>query len=233
MTLPKIDLPIFEMTLPSNGKKVKYRPFTVKEEKILLVAQESGEAEQQILGARQIVNNCLVDEDVSNLPMFDLEYILLLLRARSVDNNIQFSIKDPDTEETVLLDLDIDEVKISRDDNHSNEVRINDEYMLYLRYPSIDEFISIINMNPDDPLVNYFIMISCLDKIASEDEVYLFKDYTNEQIDEFMENMSGDVLKGIQMFFETMPKLRHELKYKNKNGDDKTFVIEGMRTFFI
>lgn len=233
MTLPKIDLPIFEMTLPSNGKKVKYRPFTVKEEKILLVAQESGEAEQQILGARQIVNNCLIDEDVSNLPMFDLEYILLLLRARSVDNNIQFSIKDPDTEETVLLDLDIDEVKISRDDNHSNEVRINDEYMLYLRYPSIDEFISIINMNPDDPLVNYFIMISCLDKIASEDEVYLFKDYTNEQIDEFMENMSGDVLKGIQMFFETMPKLRHELKYKNKNGDDKTFVIEGMRTFFI
>ena len=88
-------------------------------------------------------------------------------------------------------------------------------------------------MNQDDPLMNYFIMTSCLDKVASEDEVHDFKDYTDEQIDEFMENMTGDVVTGIKEFFETMPKMRHELKYKNKNRDDKTFVIEGMRTFFI
>jgi len=233
MGLPKIDLPIFELKLPSTGKKVKYRPFTVKEEKILLVAQQDGEAEQEILATKQIVNNCLIDIDITELPMFDLEYVLLLLRARSIDNSIGFTVKDPDTEETVELELDIDNVKITKDDKHTNQVKINDDFTLFLKYPNIDQFIQIITMNQEDPLMNYFIMTSCLDKVASEDEVHDFKDYTNEQIDEFMENMTGDVVTGIKEFFETMPKMRHEIKYKNQNGDDKTFVIEGMRTFFI
>jgi hypothetical protein len=104
---------------------------------------------------------------------------------------------------------------------------------MFLKYPTIDEFIKIIKMSPNDPLANYFIMVSCLDKLASEDEVHYFKDYTSEEIDSFMESLSGSVIKGIENFFQTMPKLRHEIKYKNKNGDEKTFVIEGMRTFFI
>lgn len=233
MPLPKIELPLFELELPSSGKKIKYRPFTVKEEKILLVAQESDEPEQTVLSVKQIVNNCLVDVDVEKLAMFDLEYVLLMLRSKSVDNNIKFAVKDPDTEENVELEIDLNEVKVTRDDEHSNRIKINDYYTLFLQYPTIEEFIKIAKSDKKDPLVNYFIMISCLDKIASEEEVYNFSDYTNEEIDDFMENLQGDVLKKIQKFFETMPKLRHEMKYTNKEGKEQTFVIEGMRSFFI
>ena len=101
MALPKIDIPIFEMELPSTKKKIKYRPFTVKEEKILLVAQEANDPMQEIMAARQVVSNCIIDEDISKFAMFDLEYVLLVLRSRSVDNTITFQIKDPDTEETI------------------------------------------------------------------------------------------------------------------------------------
>lgn len=232
MSLPKIDLPIAQLTLPSTGEKVKYRPFTVKEEKILLVAQQSDDPEQEILAAKQVLNNCLIEKEVSELAMFDLEYILLTLRAQSVDNEIAFSIKDPETKENVQLSLNINEIKITRDPNHTNEIKINDEYTLFLKYPTIDQFIQIVKMNPTDPLVSYFIMISCLDKLASADEVFDFSKYTGKEVDEFMENVSGEVIKGIQRFFETMPKLRHELKYTNKEGKERTFVLEGVRSFF-
>ena len=233
MALPKIDLPIFEMTLPSTGEKIKYRPFTVKEEKILLVAQESKDASQEIVATKQVVNNCLIDKDITEIAMFDLEYILLVLKSKSIDNNITFAIKDPDTEEVVKLEIDIENIQFKKFEEHSKEVKINQEYVLYLKYPTIDQFISIVEMDPKDPLVNYFVMISCLDKLASEDEVHNFKDYTEEEIDAFMEDLDGSVVKGIQKFFETMPKLRHEIKYTNKNSVEKTFVIEGMRSFFI
>jgi hypothetical protein len=232
MSLPKIDLPIFELKLPSSGKKIKYRPFTVKEEKILLVAQESNDREQELLAARQIVNNCLVKTDVSKLPMFDLEYVLMVLRARSVDNSVKFSITDPDTKERVDLEINIDEVTVTKDKEHTNKIKINDQFVLFLKYPTIDEFSQIIKMDPSDPLVNYFIMVSCLDQLASEEETYNFKDYSQEEIDDFMNDMTGEVMKDIKKFFETMPKLRHECKYINKNGNQKTFVIEGMRSFF-
>ena len=233
MPLPKIDIPIFEMELPSTKKKLKYRPFTVKEEKILLVAQESDDSEQEILAARQVVSNCIIDEDVSKFAMFDLEYVLLVLRSRSVDNTITFQIKDPDTEESIQLVIDAENVKFMETETHTNKIELDRTYSLFLKYPTIEEFTSIIKMDDDDPLVNYFVMISCLDYIASEDEVHYFKDYENSDIDAFMDNLDGGVIKKIEHFFSTMPKLRHEMKYKNKEGKDKTFVIEGMRSFFI
>lgn len=233
MGLPKIDLPIFELELPSTGETFKYRPFTVKEEKILLVAAESNDAMQQILAIKQVVNNCAIDIDVAELPMFDLEYLLLLLRARSVDNSISFDIQDPDTEEYVKLNVDIDKIKLTRPEGHTNQVKINEDYTLFLRYPSINEFIKITQFESNDPLASYYIMVSCLDKVASEDEVYSFKNYTSKEIESFMDDVSGDAIKGIQNFFETMPKLRHEMPYTNNLGAEKTFVVEGIRTFFI
>lgn len=233
MALPKIDLPLFEMKLPSSGEMIKYRPFTVKEEKILLIAQEADDPTQEVMAVKQIVNNCLPDIEVDELAMFDLEYIMLVLRSRSVDNTVDFSITDPDTEENVKLTLDIEDVIVKTIDGHTNEISLNDEFMLYLKYPTINEFLKIMKLDASDPLVNYFMMISCLDKIASEDEVHFFKDYSDEETDAFVENFSSQVVKGIQIFFETMPKLRHEIKYTNKNKDEKTFVVEGMRSFFI
>jgi hypothetical protein len=231
--LPKIDLPLFELVLPSTGKKIKYRPFTVKEEKILLVAQESNEPEQTILSVKQVINNCLVDIDVEKIAMFDLEYVILVLRSKSVDNNIRFAVKDPDTNESIELEIDLNDVKVTRSEEHTNKIKVNDDYTLFLRYPTIQEFIKIAGSDSKDPLTSYFIMVSCLDKIASESEVFKFSDYTDQEIDEFMEGLQGDVIKRIQKFFETMPRLRHEMKYKNKDGKEQTFVIEGMRSFFI
>ena len=233
MSLPKIDLPIMELELPSTREKIKYRPFTVKEEKILLVGQASDDPTQEILAARQVVNNCLLDKDVSDLAMFDLEYVLLILRARSVNNLIEFKIKDNETQEDVELNLDIDNISLTRYDDHTNEIDINDTYKLFLKYPTIDQFLKLTQLDEDDPLADYLVLCTCIDYIASDDEVYYFKDYTQEEIDTFMDDLSGQAIKGIQKFFETTPRLRHEMKYTNKEGKEKTFVIEGLRSFFI
>ena len=232
MALPKITLPIMELTLPSTGEKIKYRPFTVKEEKILLVAQESGDPTQEILAAKQIVNNCLIDKNVADMPMFDLEYILLVLRSTSVNNLISFKLRDPDTDEEVPIELDINQITVKRFEGHTNEVRINDDYVLFLKYPTIEEFVKLTTMDAQDPLTDYFMLCSCIDKVASDDEVHEFKDYKQEDIDAFMDSLSGEVIKNISKFFETMPRLRHEIKYTNKNDTEKTFVVEGMRSFF-
>lgn len=232
MGLPKIDLPIFEAKLPSTGETIQYRPFTVKEEKILLVAGQAEDPMQQVMAIKQVVNNCLLEKDVGTLAMFDLEYILLMLRARSVDNTVTFEIRDPETEEIVKLELDIDKVKLTEIEGHTNKVKINEEYTLFLKYPTIDEFIKITGIDDNDPLASYFVMVSCLDRVASEDEVFEFSKYTQKEIDQFMEDVSGDVVKGIKAFFDTMPKLRHEMPYTNNKGEEKTFVVEGIRSFF-
>ena len=232
MALPKIDLPIFEAKLPSTGETIQYRPFTVKEEKIMLIAQEDEDGSQEMVATKQVVNNCLLNKDITELAMFDLEFIFLLLRSRSVDNTITFGIMDPDTDEPIELSMDIEGIELTQPEGHSKEVKINDDFMLYLKYPTIDEFIKIAEADIGDPLVNYMILISCLDKVASEDEVHEFKNYTSEEIDHFMESIQGGVIRGIQTFFETMPKLRHEMKYTNKEGKEQTFVIEGMKSFF-
>jgi hypothetical protein len=233
MALPKIDLPIFELDLPSTGKTIKYRPFTVKEEKILLVAQESNDATQELMAIKQVVNNCLVDEEAEQLAMFDLEYIMLILRSKSVDNMIEFQVTDPETDKIVELKLDIENVTLTTPDNAQTEVKVNDEYTLYLKYPTIDEYAKILVMDNEDPLVNYVLMVACMEKIASEDEVSHFKDYSEEDVAGFVDNLSADVIKGIQDFFENIPRLRHEMHYTNADGNDKTFVVEGMRSFFI
>ena len=233
MSLPKIDMPTFEMVLPSSGETVKYRPFTVKEEKILLIAQEGDDIKSAINAVKQVVNNCLIEVDIEKFAMFDLEYILLLLRSKSVDNNVKFAIRDLDTDETVELELNLDDVKVTTVDEHTNKIRVNEEYTMFLRYPTINQFVEFIEGDQEDPLVTYNIMVSCLDKVASENEVFHFKDFSREEIDKFMDDLSGDVLVQIKRFFDTMPKLRHEMKYKNKNGDDKIFVLEGMKSFFI
>ena len=233
MALPKINLPISELVLPSTGEKIKYRPFSVAEEKVLLVAAESGESEQEMLAMKQIIGNCLIDVDVTDLALFDFEYLFLKLRSRSVDNVAKFVVNDPDTKLPVSLEVNIDDISFTRSEDHTKEVQINDEYMLYLKYPNIDDFISIIGKNPEDPLVNYYIMTRCLDTLASDDEIHYFKDYKEEEINEFMDGISAEVVKEIGTFFDTMPKLRHEINYTNTEGKDQTFVIEGTRSFFM
>lgn len=233
MPLPKIELPLYELTLPSNGNKIQYRPFTVKEEKILLTAQQSEDSEQIVMAIKQIVNNCIQDYDIDKLALFDLEYILINIRSKSVDNNVEFEIKDPDTDEKIKLKLNLQNVKVHKDENHTNRIPVDDKYTLFLKYPTIDDFASILNKKELSAEKSYEILISCIDILASEDEVYNFKDFTKKQVDEFVESLNSDVTKKIKTFFDTMPKVRHEMPYKNSNGEEKVFTIQGTQSFFM
>lgn len=236
MALPKIEKPIYEIEIPSTGKKVKYTPFTVKEEKILLTAQESKDSAQIILSIMQILNNCVLDIDVNSLAIFDIEFLLLTLRSKSVDNVVEFEIKDPDTEEQIKLSVNLSEVKISKDETHTNRVDINDQYVLFLKYPGINEFKAMVKEDSQSITADesYDILFSCLDKLISKDDsVYKFSDFSKPEITEFIESLQSDVIQKIKNFIETMPRVRHEVQYKNSNGDMKTFVIQGTESFFI
>lgn len=233
MALPKIDMPIYELELPSTGKKIKYRPFTVKEEKILLIAKESEDSNQVITSIKQIVNNCLIDYDIDNLALFDLEYILITIRSKSVDSVVRFEITDPETTEKVQLELDLSNVKVERDEKHSNKIKISDEYTMYLKYPNIDDFFQMMMDKNPSAEKNYNIMISCIDRIVSEDDVFNLKDFSKKEIDSFVESLSSDVTIDMKRFFDTIPKVRHEIPYVNSKGENKIFVIQGTQSFFI
>lgn len=233
MALPKIDLPIYELKLPSNDKKVKFRPFTVKEEKILLIAQETKDPAQIINSVKQVVNNCLIDYNIDDLALFDLEYLLINIRAKSIDNLVKFKIEDPDTKEEVQLELDLNNVKIEKDASHTNRIKLDDTYTLFLKYPSIDVFFDFLTQEKPSAEKNLEIMLSCMDRLVSEDEVYNFKDFTKKEVDDFVESLHADSVKKLKEFFDTIPKIRHEIHYRNKTGDNKTFVIQGTQTFFI
>jgi hypothetical protein len=233
MALPKIDLPIYELELPSTGKKVKYRPFTVKEEKILLTAQESSDVNQVILSIKQIINNCMIDSDVSDFALFDLEFVLINLRSKSVDNKISFEIQDSDTKETIKLEVDLTDIKVHRDPKHTNKIKVDDKYTLFLKYPSIDSFTGMLNGETITSEQSFEMLISCIDQLVSEDEVFKFKDFTKKEIDDFVESLESEVIKKMKYFFDTIPKVRHEVKYKNSEGKEKIYAIEGIKSFFI
>jgi hypothetical protein len=233
MGLPKIEMPLFETKLFSTGKIVKFRPFTVKEEKILLIAQEANDVDQTLLAIRQIIGNCVYDLDVEELPMFDMEYLMLQLRAKSVNNVITFNITDPDTQKPVEIELDLDTINLTFDDRHSKEITIKDDMHLMMRYPRINEVSLFKGYEGDEVNTLFNIMISCIDCVVVGDTISRMKDFTPQEIQDFVDSFPGSVVEELKLFFETIPVLRYEAKYINANGDEKTLVLEGMETFFI
>jgi hypothetical protein len=236
MGLPKIDLPLFELVQPSTGKKVKYRPFTVKEEKILLTAQESKDIDQIILAIKQIIGNCFTGVNPETLPMFDLEYMLINIRAKSVDNVIRFSITDPDTKEKIDLKLDVNEITVKQKEGHTNKIKLNDEFILIMRYLTVNELREIANKSSEMTQLKLFnIFIKCIDSLVSttSDEVYKFADFTEQEVNDFIESLDTTATNKIKTFFDTAPVLRFEVPYKTSDGTQKTFVMEGVESFFI
>lgn len=233
MSLPKIDLPLFELTIPSTGKKVKYRPFNVKEEKILLLAKETEELEQIILAIKQIINNCTHGVDVNNLAMFDLEYIIINIRAKSVNDELQFSIQDGETGETIKLNLDLNAITLKIDEKHNKRIKVNDDYTMIMKYPSIDNLKDLSASENNDPLFD--MMVECIDVLVSSDgdKIYKFSDFTKQEIVDFIESLNAKTMSTIKEFFDTIPVLKVEIPYKNKNGNERTFVLEGLNSFFI
>lgn len=236
MPLPKIDQPIFTTILPSTEKPIRFRPFTVKEEKILLIAQESEDNEQIVTAVKQILSNCIIDDiNVDTLPTFDIEFMLIQLRAKSVDNIVELKLKDDHTDEVYDVVLNLDDITVVRDDKHSQIIKLNADGMhMKMRYPTFNELALLLTAQENKTqAAMYEIMIDCIEMVVQGDNVFVLKDFSKEEINEFVDSLSTSHLNAIKEFFDTMPKLRHEIKYQNSKGEDRTFVIQGMDAFFI
>ena len=238
MALPKLVTPTYELTIPSTGKEVSYRPFLVKEEKILLMALDSEDNREQVKAIRQIMNNCILDDvNTNDLPMFDLEYIFLQLRSKSVGEVVSLEFNCEGCGTPIQLDIDISKIEIKKTPGHTNKVEISDEIGMILNYPKMD-VISLMggedledNKKSFDILLN--MIVGCVDSIYDNDQVYKSEDSTPEEMKEFLLNLSQTQFEKINQFFETMPKLEHQVNVTcNKCDYKEERTIQGMQSFF-
>lgn len=233
MSLPKISYPIFELELPSTKQKIKYRPFLVKEEKILLTAQVSGEAEDVVNSIRQVINNCILSEGVSidSLTTFDLEYLFIKIRSKSVNNIIKLAYRDLEDDKRYEVEVDLDEIKILEDPNHSNKVEITDSMGMIMKYPSAD-IASSLKILDGEMDIFFEVLKGCIESIYDSESVYKVSDYSSEELDEFVQSLDVNTFKKIQDFFATMPRLHYEVKYTNSLGNEKVIPLTTLNDFF-
>ena len=236
MPLPKIVTPSYELTLPSNRKKIKYRPFLVKEEKILILAIESGDMKSITTAIKDVLANCVLTKSVNieELPTFDIEYLFLNIRSRSVGESIDLIITFPDDGVTkVNSKIFIDEIKVKKPKNHQKDIKIDDTYTMRLKYPTLDQFIDS-NFNLDrDSDTTFDIVASCMEMVFTDEEAWEAKDCTREELVGFVEQLNSTQFREIENFFDTMPKLSHEIEVENPDTKVKsTVTLEGLANFF-
>lgn len=238
MPLPTIATPTYELELPSTGKPIKYRPFLVKEEKLLVLALETEDTKEISNAIKAVLKNCIQTKGikVESLPTFDIEYLFLNIRGKSVGEQIEVNLIAPDDGETsVPVTINIDEIKVQKSKDHTNKIRLDDNLMMEMKYPSLDQFIkNNFDMSGNVGIDQSFDLISsCVDKIYSEEEVWVAADVTKKELVEFLEQMNSIQFKQIERFFETMPKLSHEITFTNpKTKVESTVVLEGLSSFF-
>ena len=238
MPLPKIATPTYELELPSTGKTIQYRPFLVKEEKLLVIALESEDNKQITTAIKAVLRACVLTKGVKveNLPTFDIEYLFLNIRGKSVVEELEINIICPDDETTeVPVTIDLDDIQVQRDENHTNQIKLDDSLMMEMKYPSLDQFIkSNFDFTDKNQMDQSFQLIaSCIDKVYSEDEAWATADCTKKEVNEFLESMNSNQFKEIETFFTTMPKLSHTINVKNpKTKVESEVVLEGLASFF-
>ena len=239
MPLPKIATPTYELELPSTGQSIKYRPFLVKEEKVLVIALESEDNKQITTAIKAVLKSCILTKGVKveSLPTFDIEYLFLNIRGKSVGEELEVNVICPDDgETTVPVVINLDEIEVQKDENHSNKIKIDDSIMMELKYPSLDQFIkNNFDFNDKNAMDQSFDLIaSCIDKVYTEDEVWATADCTKKEVKEFLESMNSQQFKEIEAFFESMPKLSHTIKVTNPNTKvESDVVLEGLASFFV
>ncbi len=238
MPLPTIVTPTYELELPSTGKKIKYRPFLVKEEKLLVLALETENTKDISTAIKTVLKNCIQSRGVKveNLPTFDIEFLFLNIRGKSVGEEVEVNLIAPDDEETqVPVTINLDDIKIQKTEEHTNKVKLDDALTMEMKYPSLDQFIKSnfdfteeVNMDQ-----SFDLIASCIDKIYNEEEVWSTADCTKKEVKEFLEQMNSMQFKEIEKFFETMPKLSHSVTFTNpKTKVESTVVLEGLSSFF-
>ena len=236
MALPKLNTPTYELEIPSTDEKIQYRPFLVKEEKILLMAMESGKNEDIIQAVKDIVSECTFNKvNLGTLPMFDVEYIFLNIRAKSVGEVSKLNILCPDDKKTYTnVEVDLSKVQVQVGDNHTNKIELTDDMGMIMTYPTIDSFAEggLQTINSKNMLD---IIGSCVLQIYEQkgEKVYEAKDQTKKELVEFIESMNTKQFKQVQAFFDTMPKLKHEIKVKNpKTKKESKVTLQGLNDFF-
>ena len=240
MPLPKIATPSYELELPSTGKTIRYRPFLVKEEKLLVIALESEDTKQITNAIKAVIRACILTKGVKveSLPTFDIEFLFLNIRGKSVGEEIDVNLICPDDNETeVNVSINLDDIQVQKPEGHSNQIKLDNNLMMELKYPSLNEFIKN-NFDPNDAGANameqsFDLIGSCISKIYNEDEVWVAADCSKKEINEFLDSMNSNQFKEIESFFETMPKLTHVVNVTNPKTKVKSdVVLEGLASFF-
>ena len=238
MPLPKVNTPTYELVLPSTGKKVKYRPFLVREEKILIMALETEDIKQITQAVVDILTECILTKGIKfeNLSTFDIEYLFLNIRAKSVGETVEVNIICPDDNKTsVTVSIDIDSIKVNKNRKHKNIIKLDDNLSLKLKYPSLDQFIGSNFESKDDQSISSTLKVitSCIDVIYTEEESWVGSDSTEKELEEFIDQLNTKQFQLIEEFFNTMPKLSHPVKVKNPVTEvESTVVLEGLAAFF-
>ena len=236
MALPKLDIPIYELVVPSTDEKIKYRPFLIKEEKILLIAMESGANEDIIQAVKQIVSECTFNTlKLGDMPMFDVEYIFLQIRSKSVGEVSKLKVLCKDDGKTYAnVEVDLTEIEVQVNDDHTNKIELTDEMGVIMKYPTIDSFSTagISDITAENMLD---VIVACIDKIYDKkgEEVFYSKDSTEKELMDFVEQMNTTQFQDVQAFFDSMPKLRHEITVKNpKTKKESKVTLTGLNDFF-
>ena len=238
MPLPTISTPTYELTLPSSDKKIKYRPFLVKEEKILILAMESEDTKQIARSIKDVISKCILSSGikVEKLSTFDIEYLFLNIRGKSVGEHIEIMVTCPDDGKTqVPMSINIDSIKVQKNDEHDKDIKLDDTYTLRMKYPSLAEFTktnfgTMNEMKVDD---TFELIASCIDQVYSEEESWSHQECTKKELSDFIESLNSNQFKMVEKFFETMPKLSHTVKVTNPNTKVESDIkIEGLQSFF-
>jgi len=239
MPLPKIATPTYSLELPSTGKTISYRPFLVKEEKLLVIALESEDTKQITNAIKAVIKACVLTRGikVETLPTFDIEYLFLNIRGKSVGEDLDVNIICPDDNETqVPVSINLDDIKVERSEDHNKRIALDANVMMEMKYPSLNEFIKNnfdFQEGKNQMDQSFDLIAQCIDKVYTEDEVWSTSDCTKKELNEFLESMNSKQFKEIEQFFTTMPKLSHTIEVTNPNtGVKSEVVLEGLASFF-
>ena len=233
MPLPKIEQPLFDMIIPSTGKKIVFRPFLVKEEKILLIAQQGGNDTDIIRAIKQILNNCIQDDiDIDSLAIFDLEYMFLKLRSKSVNNVVRLSYRDTEDEQVYDFELDLDTIEIDMPENINSKIDITENVGMTMKYPSASITDRMKDFENEVDLMTFFI-VNCIDTIYDEENVYVASEFSEKEISEFLDGLDVKTFEKIREFFENVPRLQHIITYNNALGNVRTIELSSLKDFFM
>lgn len=233
MALPKLDVPIYELELPSNGETISYRPFLVKEEKILLMAVEGKDQKEMITAIKQIITNCILTKGIKpeKLPLFDVEFLLLNLRSRSTGDIIKTRYVHKDCK-PVELEIDVNDIKVVKDPKHTNKIQLTNTVGMTMKYPDINMMNNIKDLAGEKTEEVFDIIIKCIESVYDEEETYGKSDYTPTELKEFILGLTQEQFKKIEVFFSTLPKMQKEISFECTCGYTEQITLEGLPSFF-